>query len=552
MVETIPQTVQVVPSNANPEIPNQMGSLEYAGQIVGDPQKFMTTDNPATTDLNESMFLGQRNTAAPGFDANFYLASNPDLQAAGLDAAGAANHWTQYGQFENRPGGDSSSINPVSSKYAMDAGGFNIGANQQVGTLQPKQANSYDVSTTQGNIAQNGQMTGAQGTLSDGSVIKTDDVNITENDMMAKDALKQSAQQNIMNIIDTSTVSGKLLAQSLGEGNYTDKKATMLGQLDILSKEFVDSNGEPKIPTWAAGTARNVAKIAAFKGMTGSAATSAMAQALMEASLPIAQEESKFFQTVTLQNLNNRQESTINRANVLAKMDLANLDNRMAAAVQNSKNFLSMDLANLDNDQQARVINVQARVQSILEDSKQENTKRMFVAQSQNEMDQFYDQLNTGIQQFNSAQTLETSKFNATLSSSREQFYKEMQYNIDVSNVNWRQAISTREDTQNFEAAAFDVKNMVGISTESLNQIWDRADSLLDYVWKSSESAKDRDMNLAIQNLKNAASAADRDSAESTAMGQALGGVVGKLIDGSGVVQKGFDSLISSVFGGWS
>ena len=59
-------------------------------------------------------------------------------------------------------------------------------------------------------------------------------------------ALNQFAHQNISRVIDTSTVSGKLLAQTLGEGNYTDAKATVKGQLDILTKEFVDSMVIPR------------------------------------------------------------------------------------------------------------------------------------------------------------------------------------------------------------------------------------------------------------------------------------------------------------------
>ena len=519
-------TAQVVPGAADPQIPNQINAMDFAGQIVTDPQKFMTLDNPATGNVNESMFLSTRNSAA-----------NPNTAGTNID--------------------------PNAAKYQMDPGRLNIPNSVSAPNVTPQNANTYQTQTTQSNILQNGQMTAAQGSLSSGSIIDVDQdglqidmqgvgtgTNANGTTNYAGQALSQAAQQNIMSIIDTSTVSGKLLAQSLGEGNYTDKKATMLGQLDILSKEFVDANGEPKIPTWAAGTARNVAKIAAFKGVTGTAATQAMAQAIMEASLPIAQEESKFFQTVTLQNLNNRQEQTINRANVLSKMELSNLDNRMAAAVQNSKNFLSMDLANLDNEQQARVVNTQARIQSILEDAKAENTKRMFVAQSQNEMDMFYDQLNTNINQFNANLTQDANKFNASLESSREQFYKEMQYNIDVSNAKWRQTITLQEDQQQFEGAALDVRNMYDISKESLNQIWDRTDSLLDYIWKSSESAKDRDTQLAVQKLANEGRSIEAAAARDAETSKAVGGLIGNLFTGSDAVKGGVDKLIGSVFGG--
>jgi len=584
-------TAQVVPGATDSAIPNQINAMDFAGQVVTDPQKFMTLDNPETTGLNESMFLGQRNTALPttGFNEKGYLAANPDvaeLVKNGVIPSGQ-EHYNTFGKNE-MVAGTRTMFNPLDlttivngdqAKYQMDAGALAINSPTAVSTVAPGTAATYDTKSTIGDIMSNGQMTAAQGTLSNGSIIDPNEAQLDMQGMGTgtnKDgtisytgqALGQAAQQNIMSIIDTSTVSGKLLAQSLGEGNYTDKKATMLGQLDILSKEFIDSNGDPKIPTWAAGTARNVSKIAAFKGITGTAATQAMAQAIMEASLPIAQEESKFFQTVTLQNLNNRQEQTINRANVLSKMELSNLDNRMAAAVQNSKNFLSMDLANLDNEQQARVVNTQARIQSILEDAKSENTKRMFVAQSQNEIDMFYDNLNTNISQFNASLTQDTNKFNASLESSREQFYKEMQYNIDVSNAKWRQTIGLQEDQQQFEGAALDVRNMYDISKESLNQIWDRTDALLDYAWKTSESSLERDNNLAIQTLSNAGNLAvqtlsnagnlARQNAENKAASNlAIGKGIGNLFlgtNGSGglgdVISTGAGNLITKVFGG--
>src|SRR5690606_439944 len=79
----------------------------------------------------------------------------------------------------------------------------------------------------------------------------------------------------------------------------------------------------------------------------------------------------------------------------------------------------------------------------------------------------------------------------------REKFYKEMQYNIDTANAKWRQTVTLANAEMEFQAAATDVQNLVGLSVESLNQIWDRADALLDYSWKSSENELDRLLQLA-------------------------------------------------------
>jgi len=358
-------------------------------------------------------------------------------------------------------------------------------------------------------------------------------------------ALSKYANLDIANVIDTSTTAGKEMARQLGEGNYVDYKSTVQGQLDILSKAFVDSSGNPKIPSFAAGAARNVSRIAAFKGVTGTAATAAMTTALMESMLPVAQADAKFFQTVQLKNLDNKQQQTINTANVLSKFELTNQDARMTAAITNAKTFMQYDLTNLANEQQVEILNTQNRVQSIMESAKEENVARRFASQSQNDMDMFYDNLHTQVSQFNASQqnamtqfnvgeVNDTRQFNATLENNREQFYTNMQFQIDAANAKWRQTVTLTNAEMEFEAAALDVKNIVNISTETLNQLWDRADAQLDYVWKSSESELDRANNIEIAKLQieaaKYAARQQRAGAESSALWGGLGAIAGAVI----------------------
>lgn len=454
--------LDITPGRPNPHNPGSMNVVDYASQLATDPQLALSKD----------MMMSS------------HLSSNAEVQK--MMQAG--------------------SIDGNQNRFQMDPNRFDVDS-KNVDTVRPKDAQGYNVETTFGKVGQQ-DIAGAVGHLDDRSVISdvpqvdtkgiATGVNSDGSINYTGQALQKYAAQDFTNIIDTSTAAGKLLAQTLGEGNYTDAKATLKGQLDILQNEFVDPvTGEAKIPSWAAGTARNVSKIAAFKGMSGTAATAAMSQALLEASIPIAQADSQFFQTLTLQNLDNKQQSIINTANTLAKFEQTNVDNRMAAAIQNAKAFMDMDMKNLDNEQQARVINNQNRVQSILEDAKAKNAERLFVSSTQADMDKFYDSLNTQIKQYNSSQNLDAQKFNSTLSDSREKFYKEMQYNIAISNAKWRQEVQLNEDQQAHEAATIDVKNMVDISNTQLAQLWDRSDSLLDYAWKSSENEQERLNKLA-------------------------------------------------------
>ena len=468
--------------------------------------------------------------------------------------------------------GDPGALNVAASTAAVDTAAQVPGNNQ---------ASTYDAKTTSGQV---------NDALADAATMETNEDAIVDADGLTMDmqgmatginedgsinatgaALNQFAHQNISRVIDTSTVSGKLLAQTLGEGNYTDAKATVKGQLDILTKEFVDSEGNPKIPSWAAGIARNVGRTFAFKGVTGTAAMSAMSTAMIEATLPIAQADSSFYQTLTIKNLDNKQQMIINKANVLSKMELANLDVRTSVAVNNAKTFMQYDMANLANEQQANIVNTQAKVQAILEDAKQVNVARRFNAESQNDMDMFYDNLsstidmyNTGqknqMAQFNAGELNDTFQFNASLENSREQFYANMQYQVDAANAKWRQTVTLQNNENAFNAAAIDVKNIVGLTTEALNQLWDRADSLLDYAWKEGENEKDRELKLELakmelQAAREAAKAKKKSgifgaigtiagAALGGPLGAKLGGMVGGAVDGGQETNMTFEEAI--------
>lgn len=429
------------------------------------------------------------------------------------------------------------------SKYALDTDRLSVTAQtataETIQQVKEKLAATYDADKAAGKVATEGQSTAAQGKVSDEAIMKAEQIDIqgaatgTNKDGSTNEfgkALNTWATQDISRLIDTSTVAGKLLAQELGDGNYTDTKATVQGQMEILSKQFVDADGNPKIPSWAAATARNVSKIAAFKGMTGTAATAAMSQAIMEASLPMAQQDAQFFQTATMANLSNKQQSTIQKASVLANLELANLDARTQAAVQNSQAFLQMDMQNLANEQQSEIVNTQSRVQALLEDSRAENAARLFGAQSANDFTKFYDQLNTqiaqynttqvnGMRQFNTDQVNSTRQFNASLENSRELFYKDMQFNVDMANAKWRQTVVTTETSMKFEAARQDVQNLFGLSTEAMSRMWDREDAILNYTWQSTEGAADRDLERYLGERK----ADSADKAQKSADQQALG-----------------------------
>lgn len=395
-------------------------------------------------------------------------------------------------------------------------------------TVDPRDAVGYDAAKSQ-QAVEDAAMTAATGTVSDQAIIDPNQYTIdTEATAAGTNALGQAL--NSAAILDLNDV---------------DARATVRGQIGILQNDFFDKDGNPQIPSWATGLARSVGKIAAFKGVTGTAAVGMMSNALLEASVGIAEQDAKFYQTVTLTNLNNEQQATIQKAAVLANLEMANLDARMTAAVQNSKNFMAMDLANLDNEQQARLINTQSRVQAILEDTKAENVARAFLAQNQNDLNKFYDELNSQIEmfnanqtnsmkQFNAGQVNDMRQFNAALKDSRQKFNKTMAYNIDAANAKWRQEVIQTNTQMKYDAAKTDVQNTYNLTKEALNRIWDRTDSLLDYTWKSTENQRDRAAALVIAKLQASTSKSIADSQEKAAnkagWGQVFGTIAGKVV----------------------
>jgi len=477
---TTPTTPPVDP-NAPPQVvagtpipgSQQINVGDLSGQAILDPGVMIRKDDPNTPE-NESMSLSYHlqpidpNTPGTMLDPN-----NPNYQ---LDPRG--------------------NVAPLATTAEQQ------GQATTVDNINKAPVASYTAKTTIKDVEKKGMMSGAKGTVS------------------------QQAQITNTPQIDIAGAAAKLGLDDYAHLEIKDveKEATLKGQLEILQKDFTGANGEPVIPMWAAGAARSVSRIAAFKGMTGTAATAAMAQAIMEASIPVAQQDAQFFQTLTLQNLSNKQQSILNKTQILAKFELANLDNRMAAAVTNAQSFLQMDLANLNNEQQARMINSQAIVQSILEDAKAVNTQRMFTADSTNKQNQFYDNLNASISMFTAAQQNQMeqfnigernnmaqfnvgefnamSRFNSEMENNREQFYRKMQFEVDTANANWRQTVTLQENAQQFEAASRDVQNLVDISREEMNQQWDRYDSMLDYLFTATENDLERKNKLAIERFR--------------------------------------------------
>lgn len=328
-------------------------------------------------------------------------------------------------------------------------------------------------------------------------------------------ALNDWASVDLSKVIDTSTTAGKLLADKLiREGKeFVDAKTSIVWQMKTIAAEFKDANGNPVIPPWAQAVHRDAMRSISFSGISGTAATAAMSNAIMESMMGVAEKEADFFRTLTVENLSNKQEALINKAKVLSNLELGNLDARSQAAVQNAKAFLEMDLTNLDNQQQAEILNKQAMIDALFENTKAENAARRFGAETANEMQKFYDELVVNIQRHNSSEINamkkanmgeinDAAQFNADIKNDREQFYTELQYKIDLANAKWRQTVETEQFRAEVDAYTTDVKNGLDLTSEQQAQLWDFADNLLDLIWKTTDNDQERELRLLIASMQ--------------------------------------------------
>ena len=271
----------------------------------------------------------------------------------------------------------------------------------------------------------------------------------------------------------------------------------------------------------------------------------------------IALENSKLTQTVDLANLNNQQAVVMAQAAALSQLDIANLNNRQQAAVQNAQNFLQLDTANLSNAQQTAVFNSQQQTQALLTDAAAENSTRQINAKSQQQSDQFYDNLiasigqnnsaqSNAINQFNAGEVNALQRFNSEIVNQREQFNAKNQLAIEQSNAMWRREIATADTAAlNFQNQ-LNAQNLLDISNTAYANLWQEYRDVMEFAWQSGENELDRTQAL---QLVQAQAQNDMSLQEFTADRQnsaAVGGFVSEIF--KPFASAGISALVGSIF----
>ena len=264
---------------------------------------------------------------------------------------------------------------------------------------------------------------------------------------------------------------------------------------------------------------------------SSSMASAAITQALMESGIAIAAADANKYANIQLQNLKNEQQTALQNAltvaeicwitrlhtpgpyhapdtprmpaRTVAAMDRTNLGARLNAAITNARSFLSIDLANLTNEQKTNEINHQSVMQKMFTDQAAINTAEQFNAKTQNQVDQFYAELESQVEtanknrevannQFNADQKNALTKYYESVNDSREKFNANMSLQIDQSNAVWRREINTANTALQNEVNRINASNLLNLSATAQNQLWQRYRDEAAWMMSSVESAKDR------------------------------------------------------------
>jgi len=337
--------------------------------------------------------------------------------------------------------------------------------------------------------------------------------------------------------IPTATAAqGAVTAPAVAQTGTIASDATVKGQLAGLQSDVTTAlaAGDP-MPVWARGAAKATEAAMANRGMSASSmAAEALAEGIMNAAVPIATADAATYKQMIFQNLANNQQ----------------------AAITNAQAYLQMDMANLSNKQQTSLSNLQARQSFLLSDQAAANASAQFNATSQNQVNEFYDNLSStigeqnavradtmnqyatseankikainaqnqvAVNEANAARESAINQFNSTLENQRQQFNVNNQREIDQSNVVWRRGINTANTASVNATNQANAQNLLNLSNWAVSAAWQQWRDEASWVNTASENDQNRNHNLAMAALERSTAVDLQDQSSKDSMYQMIG-----------------------------
>ena len=350
----------------------------------------------------------------------------------------------------------------------------------------------------------------------------------------AAGAMRAATAQMAARGLGASSMAGQAIVQAAMESALPIAMADAQTQAQFESQNLSNKQQRAMLAAQQRATFMGMEFDQAFQARVQNASKiSDVANMNFTAEQQVALENSRASNTMSLANLSNKQAMVMAQAASISQLESQNLSNQQQAAVQNAQAFLQMDLTNLNNNQQAEMFKAQIIAQSIFTDQAADNAAKQFNASSENQTKQFMANMQAQVSQFNASQVNANnqfnagqenavSQFNANIENQRDQFNAQNSLVVAQANAQWRQNLTTINTSAQNEANANAALAANAFTQSTMDQLWQRERDIMDYVYKSSEGAKDRALSVLLADKTLAEYQKVRDDDEETSKWKTL------------------------------
>ena len=261
---------------------------------------------------------------------------------------------------------------------------------------------------------------------------------------------------------------------------------------------------EGKTPLWAKPAVDKVNAMMAARGMTASTVgRDALFSAIIQAAMPIAQDNAKALQARAAQKLDAAVQFKKQEAEFEQQMTITNLANRQQAFIQSRELRQQKLLADQSADNAAKQFNAANQQQTDQFMATMKNNISQFNASQDNAMRQFNASEVNRINALNAGNQLQADQFNAQLDQDAQKFYESNvlareQFNatnaqaIQQSDLAWRRNTNTAATAAYNAANQQNVQNEYNITALEQAQIWLQTRDALAYIRQSYENEEQR------------------------------------------------------------
>ncbi len=281
--------------------------------------------------------------------------------------------------------------------------------------------------------------------------------------------------------------------------------------VDAQMAELTEGLKTGEIPLWAQPSVDAIEAQLAARGLSrSSVGQAALSNAIIQAALPIAQQNASAVQQNFAQEKQFEQQ--------------AGLFNAQAA--------LQLQSQSLTNLQQTDLANTNLRQQSMLSNQASENAAQQFNASSQNQTNQFMTNLRAQVQTQNAGRVDAISQFNAQNENAmtqfieqnnfaREQFNAQNSTAISQSNLQWRRQLNQTNTAGVNAVNQANAMNAFNLSNQALTFMWQEMRDSAKWSFEASQNDLQRAAALAQAALGNEAATSAATSGAISSLGTA-------------------------------